>query len=181
MLQRELVLCSHEILSSKRDTVVLSALTRHPIYHPDVSSDSATTSTRGYTDGNKSGSDTVQRSDDITVDSTLASKRRIRFPMSIDNDQKTDESSVSQQLVTQRSIDRVPFSGKQIPNRSALVSRNLPEDAEKRLRYRKVDLSGAYWLISLHLHFIFTKYAYYCAFNLLQMGILMDGDINPGY
>lgn len=135
-VKRELVLCSHEILSSKRDTVVLAALTRHPIYHPDVSSDSATTSTRGYTDGNKSGSETVQRSDDITVDSTVASKRHIKFPMSMDIDQKTDDSSVSQH-VTQKPPDRVPFSGKKIPNRSALVLRNHCDDAETRSRYKK--------------------------------------------
>lgn len=136
--QRELVLCSHEILSSKRESVVIAALTRHPLFHPDVSSDSATTSTRGYTDGNKSGSETVQRSDDITVDSTVASKRRAKYPLSMEVDQKTDDSSVSQHVVTQKPTDRVPFSGKKIPNRSALVSRNHCDDADTRLRYKKV-------------------------------------------
>lgn len=136
--QRELVLCSHEILSSKRESVVIAALTRHPLFHPDVSSDSATTSTRGYTDGNKSGSETVQRSDDITVDSTVASKQLVKYPLSMEVDQKTDDSSVSQHVVTQKPKDRVPFSGKKIPKRSALVSRNHCNDADARLRYKKV-------------------------------------------
>ncbi|KAL0360154.1 UNVERIFIED_CONTAM: hypothetical protein Sradi_3699900 [Sesamum radiatum] len=49
-LKRELVLCSHDILASSRDSV-LSALARHPFYQPEVSSESATTSIKGYTDG----------------------------------------------------------------------------------------------------------------------------------
>ncbi|XP_073285155.1 uncharacterized protein, partial [Primulina huaijiensis] len=72
-LKRELVTCSHHILASSRDSV-LSALARHPFYQPEISSESATTSIQGYTDGYKSGSEIVQRSDDITVDSTVAGK-----------------------------------------------------------------------------------------------------------
>ncbi|CAI9114672.1 OLC1v1015446C2 [Oldenlandia corymbosa var. corymbosa] len=135
-LKRELVLCSHDILASNRDAAFLSALSRHTLYHPDLSSESGTTSTRCYTDG-RSGSDTIQRSDDVTVDSTLAGKRRIKIPMSMDNEQKTDDSSVSQQFITQKPHERMLFSGKQIPHRPAVASRNHSDDLEKRSRFRK--------------------------------------------
>ncbi|CAN4119519.1 unnamed protein product [Withania somnifera] len=133
-LKREVILCSHYILSSSRDNAVLSALTRHPYFQPDVSSDSATTiSIKGYTDGYKSGSETIQRSDDITVDSSVAGKQRIKFPVSMDNDQKTDDSSTSPNPVTQKTR-RVSFSGKQIPYKA---SSNSTDHGDKRLRYRK--------------------------------------------
>ncbi|KAI3464451.1 hypothetical protein Pfo_021114 [Paulownia fortunei] len=135
-LKRELVLCSHDILASSRDSV-LSALARHPFYQPEVSSESATTSIKGYTDGYKSGSEMVQRSDDITVDSTVAGKRRVKLPMSVDNDQKTDDSSTSQNVYTLKPMERVSFSGKQIPQRLSVASLNLSDDVEKRSKYRK--------------------------------------------
>ncbi|KAL0326260.1 UNVERIFIED_CONTAM: hypothetical protein Sradi_5195300 [Sesamum radiatum] len=135
-LKRELVLCSHDILASSRDSV-LSALARHPFYQPEVSSESATTSIKGYTDGYKSGSDMVQRSDDITVDSAVAGKRRVKFPMSVENDQRTDDSSTSQNLYTLKPMERVSFSGKQIPQRLSAASRNISDDLEKRTKYRK--------------------------------------------
>ncbi|KAK4413254.1 histone H3-lysine(4) N-trimethyltransferase ATX1 [Sesamum alatum] len=135
-LKRELVLCSHDILASSRDSV-LSALARHPFYQPEVSSESATTSIKGYTDGYKSGSDMVQRSDDITVDSAVAGKRRVKLPMSVENDQKTDDSSTSQNLYTLKPMERVSFSGKQIPQRLSAASRNLSDDLEKRTKFRK--------------------------------------------
>lgn len=133
-LKREVILCSHDILASSRDNAVLSALTRHPYFQPDVSSDSATTtSIKGYTDGYKSGSETIQRSDDITVDSAVAGKRRIKFPVSMDNDQKTDDSSTSPNPVTQKTA-RASFSGKQIPYRASSIS---TDHGDMRLRYRK--------------------------------------------
>nr|GMD74160.1 histone-lysine N-methyltransferase atx1 [Ipomoea batatas] len=136
-LKRELVFCSHEVLASRRDAVVLSALSRHPFSQQDASSDSATTtSMRGYTDGCKSGSETVQRSDDITVDSAIAGKRRGKFPVSMDNDQKTDDSSTSPLFFTHKPMERVSSSGKQIPLRH-LLSRNPAHDEDKRMSYRK--------------------------------------------
>ncbi|CAH9083737.1 unnamed protein product [Cuscuta epithymum] len=134
-LKREMVLCSHEVLASKRDTVVLSALSRRPF---SQSSDSATTtSLRGYTDGCKSGSETVQKSDDITVDSTIAGKRRGKFPVLMDNkDQKTDESPGSPIFLTHKPTERITLSGKQIPLRH-ISSRDPSDDEEKRLTYRK--------------------------------------------
>ncbi|CAK9142200.1 unnamed protein product [Ilex paraguariensis] len=137
MLQRELVHCSHYILASKRNSVALSAL--HSSFFPaEVSSESATTSLKGYTDGYKSGSEAIQRSDDITVDSTVAGKRFIKFRMSMDNDRKMDDSSSSQQISMQKPGERVSLSGKTIPNRpSSVVSCNLSDDGEKPSNYRK--------------------------------------------
>ncbi|XP_052188942.1 uncharacterized protein LOC127799193 isoform X2 [Diospyros lotus] len=137
-LKRELVLCSQNILVSNRDTVALSALVRSPLFTADISSESATTSLRGNTDDCRSGSDTIQRSDDITVDSTVSGKRRIKFPVSMDNDQKTDDSSTSQQPLMKKPRERVSFSGKQIPHRpSFLASQNRLVDGEKRSTSRK--------------------------------------------
>ncbi|KAL6962090.1 hypothetical protein U1Q18_037045 [Sarracenia purpurea var. burkii] len=137
-LKRELVLCSQEILVSNRGSVALSALVRSPFFPHDVSSESATTSLKGHTDDCRSGSEAIQRSDDITIDSTVSGKRRIKFPMSMDNDQKTDDSSTSQHLFMQKPRERVSFAGKQIPHRTSFVtSQNLSDDGEKRSKSRK--------------------------------------------
>ncbi|PSS31771.1 Protein Jade-1 like [Actinidia chinensis var. chinensis] len=136
-LKRELVLCSQDILVSNRDSTALSALVRGPFFPPDVSSESATTSLRN-TDDCRSGSEAIQRSDDVTVDSTVSGKRRIKFPMSMDNDQKTDDSSTSQHLFIQKPRERISFAGKQIPQRSSFVaSQSLSDDGEKRSKCRK--------------------------------------------
>ncbi|XAR62626.1 hypothetical protein NMG60_11017460 [Bertholletia excelsa] len=136
-LKRELVLCSQDMLVSNRDSAALSALIRSPFFQPDVSSESATTSLKGNTDDCRSGSEAIQKSDDVTVDSTVSGKRRIRFSVSMDNDQKTDDSSTSQ-LFLQKPRERVSFSGKQIPHRPSFVaSLNLPDDTEKRSKSRK--------------------------------------------
>ncbi|WOG97315.1 hypothetical protein DCAR_0416655 [Daucus carota subsp. sativus] len=137
-LKRELVLCSHEILASNREAVALSAVSYSSLCPTDVSSESATTSLKGYTDDYKSGSEAIQRSDDITVDSTVAGKRRIKLPVSMDNDQKTDDSSTSQQLFPSKPSDRVSFSGKQIPIRpSSAASWSFSSEGEKRAKFRK--------------------------------------------
>ena len=111
-------------------------LSRKPFFAPDVSSESATTSLKGYTDGYRSCSEAVQRSDDVTVDST-AVKKRIKVPVPMDADQKTDDSSTSQNLFTQKASERVPFSGKQIPHRP-LLSQSLSNEEEWSSKVRKV-------------------------------------------
>ncbi|KAL6515595.1 hypothetical protein OROHE_018629 [Orobanche hederae] len=133
-LKRELVICSHDILASSRDSV-LSNLSRHPFYQPEVSSESATTSIKGYTDN------MVQRSDDLIVDSTVAGKRRAKLPVSVDNDRKTDDSSTSQNLYMLKPMGRALFSRKQVPKRLPAASRNLSDDAEKRSEVRKVSVT----------------------------------------
>ncbi|XP_021681430.2 uncharacterized protein LOC110665553 isoform X2 [Hevea brasiliensis] len=134
-IKRDLVLCSHCILACKRDHVARSVLVHSPFVPLDVSSESATTSLKGNTDGYKSCSDAIQRSDDVTVDSTVSIKHQIKVAM--DADQKTDDSSTSQHLFTRRPMERIPFAGKQIPLRASLASRNPLDDGEWSSKSRK--------------------------------------------
>ncbi|GLT69472.1 hypothetical protein SLA2020_416200 [Shorea laevis] len=127
-LKRELVLCSHQILACKRDHVTRSLLVHSPFILSEVSSESATTSLKGHPAGGfRSGTEAVQRSDDVTVDSTLSVKHEAKFPVSMDTDHRTDDSSTSQNLFTPKPAERVPFSGKQIPHRYSLASRNISD------------------------------------------------------
>ncbi|XP_038717626.1 uncharacterized protein LOC120010818 isoform X1 [Tripterygium wilfordii] len=138
-IKRELVFCSHDILAYKRDHVARSVLVRSPFFRPE-SSESATTSLKGHTDGYKSSSEAIQRSDDITVDSTLSFKNFIKVPVSMDTDQKTDDSS-SFQNITRKAIERVPFSGKQIPHdKPPGSSLNSLDDGEWSSKSRKLQL-----------------------------------------
>eukprot|EP00257_Ricinus_communis_P013951 XP_015571517.1 uncharacterized protein LOC8274307 isoform X1 [Ricinus communis] len=134
-IKRDLVLCSHSILACKRDHVARSMLVHSPFFPPDVSSESATTSLKGNTDGYKSCSDAMQRSDDVTVDSTISVKHRVKVTM--DTDQKTDDSSTSQHLFTRKPLERVSFAGKQIPHRVSLASRNALDAGEWSSQSRK--------------------------------------------
>ncbi|EPS72069.1 hypothetical protein M569_02683, partial [Genlisea aurea] len=111
-LKRELLVCSHDVLASSRDSV-LSTLVRHPFYQPEVSSESATTTTSHkdhHMEGGGYRSKVQQRADNVSVDCTVAGKRRVRLPVLLDNDQITDSSSDLRS-------ERVLFSGKQIPHR----------------------------------------------------------------
>ncbi|KAJ8762890.1 hypothetical protein K2173_023019 [Erythroxylum novogranatense] len=136
-LKRDLVLCSHNVLAFKRDHAAQSLL-HSSFLPPDVSSESATTSLKGNTDGYKSCSDAIQRSDDVTVDSTIHVKHRFKGTVSLETDQKTDDSSTSQLQVTQKPSVKPPFAGKQIPQRSFLTSRNSMDDGEWRSKSRKI-------------------------------------------
>ncbi|KAG6655612.1 hypothetical protein CIPAW_05G229100 [Carya illinoinensis] len=126
--KRELVLSSHDILACKRDHVARSLLVHSPFFLPEVSSESATTSLKGHTDG----------SDDVTVDSTVSVKHRVKVPVSMDSDLKTDDdSSTSQIFLTRKLTERAPFSGKQIPDRPSFASPNLSDDGGWRSKSRK--------------------------------------------
>ncbi|EHA8586448.1 hypothetical protein COCNU_scaffold000407G000020 [Cocos nucifera] len=130
---RDLVLCSHDILASRRDYVAFSVLVRSSFFPPGASSESATTSIN-----NKSYSGTIQRSDDITVDSTVSGKRSFRISL---HDRATDgstEDSSTSQLSTKRKLaGRASYAGKQLPNRSASIAFHNSEDGEKRSKTRK--------------------------------------------
>ncbi|XP_038702849.1 uncharacterized protein LOC119999393 isoform X2 [Tripterygium wilfordii] len=136
-IKRELVFCSHDILAYKRDHVARSVLVHSPFFHPD-SSESATTSLKGHTDGYKSSSEAIQRSDDITIDSTLSFKNLIKVPVSMDTDQKTDDSSSSQNIFTRQATERVPFSGNQILHKPSGSSLNSLDDGEWSSKSRKL-------------------------------------------
>ncbi|KAF7816909.1 Protein Jade-1 isoform A [Senna tora] len=137
-IKRELVLCSHEILAFKRDHVARSVLVHSPFFLPDCSSESATTSLKGNTEGYRSCSEAVQRSDDVTVDSTVSAKHRVRVPVTMDNDPKLeDDCSTSQSRYNHKIPERVQFSGKQIPHRASIISRNLSDEGGWRSKSRK--------------------------------------------
>lgn len=141
-LQRELVLCSHDILTVKIDHISRSLLIHSPFVLPDVSSESATTSLRGHTDGYRSCSEAIQRSDDITVDSTVSVKHRTNVPVTVDDLRTDDDSSTSQSHFTRRVMEKPQFAGKQIPHRhSSVATRNLLDDGGWRSKSRKVLLT----------------------------------------
>ncbi|KAF5806408.1 putative chromatin regulator PHD family [Helianthus annuus] len=138
-LKRELILCSHDMLRCNRESISSSMRVCTTFVSPDVSSESATTSLRGgYTNSYNSRSETIHRSDDVTIDSTVAGKRRVKFPMptTMDNDQKTDDSSTSQ-IFTQTPTVRPQLAGKQIPQRPSAVSRSASDDVGKFFRHGK--------------------------------------------
>ncbi|XP_009106422.1 uncharacterized protein LOC103832208 isoform X3 [Brassica rapa] len=137
-LKRELAISSHEILAARRDHAARSFPVRNPFSPPEVSSDSATTSIKGHPDSNVSGSEAIQRSDDITIDSTASVKqRRGKGPIAMDTDQKTDDSATS------KGRSKV-LSGKTVPRKHCIVSPSVSEDGDeegskpkkKRLRRR---------------------------------------------
>lgn len=145
LMQREIVLCTHEILSLKRNTAKRLALAQSPFFHPsaDASSDSATTTSVH----NRSGSEAtaIQRSDDMTVDSSLAGKRRPRVTFSIGgsgHEQRTDGGSRSnEKSSTHKPSGKALLPGKTIPKRPPpppVPSHNLSDDGEPRLQYKKV-------------------------------------------
>ncbi|KAH9756809.1 PHD finger family protein [Citrus sinensis] len=136
-IKRELILCSHEILAFKRDHHAARLVHgRIPFFPPDVSSESATTSLKGHTDSFKSCSEAFQRSDDVTVDSAASVKNRIKVYVPMDADQRTDDSSMSQNLYPRKPSERMQFSGKQIPHRPHL-SRSLANEEEWSSKARK--------------------------------------------
>ncbi|CAN6587484.1 unnamed protein product [Malus baccata var. baccata] len=137
-VKRELLICSHDLLAVRRDHVARTVLVNSPFLPPDVSSESATTSLKGHTDDYKSCSDAIQRSDDVTVDSTISVKRR-RVPITIDNDPKTDDdSSTSQNHSTKKLLERPQVSDKHIPcAASSAATCNLLEDGGWRSKSRK--------------------------------------------
>lgn len=143
-MQRELVICSHSILASKRDSVAFSVLVRSPFFLPDASSESATTSLRGHVDDNKSCSEAMQRSEDVTVDSAISANHRVTLPAPMETDQKTDDSSTSQQLDIRKPHDRPHFSGKQLPHRPASFASWNPSDDEEKRKLRKVRLTSLF-------------------------------------
>ncbi|XP_027362202.1 uncharacterized protein LOC113869883 isoform X2 [Abrus precatorius] len=135
-LKRELVLCSHDILAFKRDHVARSVLVHSTFILPDGSSESATTSLKGNTEGYRSCSEALQRSDDVTVDSSVAAKHRVRVAVSMDTDPKLEDDCSTSQSHYNKIPDRTQFSGKQIPHRAA-ASRNTTDECGWRSKSRK--------------------------------------------
>ncbi|XP_056850053.1 uncharacterized protein LOC108842567 isoform X2 [Raphanus sativus] len=131
-LKRELAVSSHEILAARRHHAA-----RNPFPLPEVSSDSATTSIKGHQDSNISGSEAIQRSDDITIDSTASVKRRRRgkCPVLMDTDQKSDDSATSKGR--KQPTESQVFSGKTVPRKHCIVSPSVSEEGDEESEPKK--------------------------------------------
>ncbi|CAD5317496.1 unnamed protein product [Arabidopsis thaliana] len=136
-LKRELAISSHEILAAKRDHAARPLHVRNPFSPPEVSSDSATTSIKGHPDSNISGSEAIQRSDDITIDSTVTDKRRGKGPLLMDTDQKTDDSATSKSRFSRKLTERQILSGKTVPRKHCIVSPSVSEDGDNGSKPKK--------------------------------------------
>ncbi|CAN6480180.1 unnamed protein product [Victoria cruziana] len=137
-LKRDLVMCSHDILASKRDCVAFSVLYNSSFLPPDVSSCSVTTSLRGCTDDNKSWSEVMQRSDDITIDSTLSGFRSSSHPVLLDMEIKSSDRSKSIKPYARKRTDETPIAGKHLPEQSVSGGFWGPTDEKgRKLKCRK--------------------------------------------
>ncbi|WVZ73483.1 hypothetical protein U9M48_021783 [Paspalum notatum var. saurae] len=127
-VKKETVLCDHEILAKTKDTV-FSYLAC------GASSESATTSVN-----NRSYSGTAQRSDDVTVDSTVSGKKTIRFSLNNrDADRNTADSSRTLISFKRKLSERGPRAGKQLPQRPAIAPRKL-EDGDNKTTDKKREM-----------------------------------------
>ncbi|XP_062221873.1 uncharacterized protein LOC133921131 isoform X3 [Phragmites australis] len=124
-VKRETVLCDHDILAKTKDTVGFSYLA------PRASSESATTSV------NKTYSGTVQKSDDVTVDSTISGKKTIRFSLNNTHAEGNTADSLRTLISFKRKLsERGSLACKQPPQRPAIASQKL-EDGEKKTKDMK--------------------------------------------
>jgi hypothetical protein len=133
-------MCDHDILAKTKDTVIFSYLAC------GASSESATTSVnnRSY----------MQRSDDVTVDSTISGKKTIRFSLkNRDVDRNTADSSRTLISFKRKLSERGPRAGKQLPQRPTIAAEKL-EDEDKKTTDKKVctfySFFYAYFLPSLY-------------------------------
>uniref|UniRef100_J3LHG5 PHD-type domain-containing protein n=1 Tax=Oryza brachyantha TaxID=4533 RepID=J3LHG5_ORYBR len=125
-VKRERILCDHDILAKTKDTLVFSYLAH------GASSESATTSVN-----NKSYSSTMQRSDDVTVDSTISGKKAIRFSLS-NRDAEINTADSSRTLISfkRKLSERGSLAGKQLPQRPVTSLQKL-EGGEKKTKDKK--------------------------------------------
>jgi hypothetical protein len=120
IIQRETVLCDKGVFDKTKDTV-FSYLAS------GASSESATTSVN-----NKSYSGTMQRSDDVTVDSTISKKKTVRFSLnSRDAERNTADSSRTLISFKRKLGERGSLAGKQLPQRPAAASKTLEDGGNK--------------------------------------------------
>ncbi|KAM3244093.1 hypothetical protein ACQJBY_055800 [Aegilops geniculata] len=127
-VKRETVLCDHDILAKTKDTVVFSYRT------PGASSESATTSVN-----NKSCSGTMQRSDDVTVDSSISGINTVRFSLN-NRDAEGNTADSSRTLISfkRKFSERGPLAGKRLPQRSVNALLKL-EDGKQKTKDNKAE------------------------------------------
>ncbi|KAI4320625.1 hypothetical protein MLD38_034084 [Melastoma candidum] len=133
-VKREIVLCTHDILALKRNMVACSILVQIP--PGDGSSESATTSVN-Y----RSVSESIQKSDEMTVDSGISRKRQIPYrpPVPLHNASNNRELRIKfkhaetfeKELVM--TSDQADLKNKLLPKGYAYVpSDSIPKDKETR-------------------------------------------------
>jgi len=119
-------MCDHDILAKTKDTVIFSYLAC------GASSESATTSVH-----NRSYSGAAQRSDDVTVDSTISGKKTIRFSLNNrDADRNAADSSRTLISFKRKLSERGPRAGKQLSQRPTAAKKL--EDEDKKTTDKKV-------------------------------------------
>lgn len=127
-----------------------------------MSSDSATTSIKGHQDSNICGSEAIQRSDDITIDSTASVKRRRRgkCPVLMDTDQKSDDSATSKGR--KQPTESQVFSGKTVPRKHCIVSPSVSEEGDEESEPKKVRRN---FLSQVTMHCNFSLLYLFCLGN----------------
>ncbi|KAI4388057.1 hypothetical protein MLD38_000427 [Melastoma candidum] len=131
-VKREIVLCTHDILALKRNMVARSILVQIP--PADGSSESATTSVN-Y----RSVSESIQKSDEMTVDSGISRKRQAGAPSLPGRDQSREDDSLPQSLMSGKPTENISYSGKQIPHRPPIPPHNVSNNRELRIKFKHTE------------------------------------------
>ncbi|XP_015694147.1 uncharacterized protein LOC102713003 isoform X1 [Oryza brachyantha] len=127
-LKKDLVVCGHDILAAKRNSIASSMRTSYCGSGPGASSESATTSV------NNSYSGIMQRSDDVTVDSIISRKPTVRFSLNNrDADRNTADSSTSSISYKQKLDDRESLADMNLPKKPATAMQKSEEGEMKSL------------------------------------------------
>uniref|UniRef100_A0A0D9WN48 PHD-type domain-containing protein n=1 Tax=Leersia perrieri TaxID=77586 RepID=A0A0D9WN48_9ORYZ len=125
-LKKDLVVCEHDILASRRNSVASSTRTSYCGSGLGASSESATTSV------NNSYSGIMQRSDDVAVDSIISRKPTVRFSLhNSDADRNTTDSSTSSISYKQKLDDRESFADKNLPKKPVTA---MPKSEEGEIK-----------------------------------------------
>ncbi|XP_078157478.1 PHD finger family protein isoform X2 [Carex rostrata] len=132
-LKRDLVQCSNQILSKKKDCIISpghiyarSGPTRSgptksgSFLPPGVSSESATTSINNRSSYN---SRSIQQSDDGTVDSSVSHSRHNTVRFTLQNRETDDGTSPPLGSLKRKTVDRGSFAGKSVPKRAVIPTK----------------------------------------------------------
>ncbi|XP_062228389.1 uncharacterized protein LOC133926457 isoform X1 [Phragmites australis] len=131
-VKKDLVVCEHDVLAARRISAASSIWSSYYASGPGVSSESATTSVN-----NKSYSGAMQRSDDVTVDSSITRKHTVRFSLhNRDADRNTADSSTSTISYKRKLDDGESLTFKNFPEKPATALLES-EDVEKKSTDKK--------------------------------------------
>nr|BAD35906.1 zinc-finger protein-like [Oryza sativa Japonica Group] len=130
-LKKDLVVCGHDTLAARRNSIAYSTRTSYCGSGPGASSESATTSV------NNSYSGLMQRTDDVAVDSIISRKPTVRFSLNnSDADRNTADSSTSSISYKQKLDDRESLADKNLPKKPA-TAMQISEEGETKSSDKK--------------------------------------------